>query len=524
MSTKTRATPAKTPPPRKLPFNGDELIALCKEAGFRIGRSSRRGTIVTNPATNDSCLVSEEVRAGRVGRNLHADLVRIGLVDALEKAEAERETERRLRIDQDKKAADAAIAAADAAADAAGAAAGAAADAAVDAVNNTVRHLIQFTPPKLVASGNGAINGTPATPTPEPASAPAPTPAKMPARATQPPARTARPPAKPASPSTSKPDDGPGEMYTEKRLVTPELALEWLTREEARLPNGAKVLQRPRRPAHVKELARMMANPGEWLVTPQGIALAPEPPWNTGAVLDGQHRLEAIIEYGKPVYFMVTYNVDPQTFKVLDTGKPRSAADVLGIMGEKSTLNLASLAKLLHVYNMAKVDPGILTEWRNWARIKASNTEMAAALESRPQLGDEMNQTRPLVGPPLKFNLSAATMFRIWLSDVWPAGAAIYPGHKLSPIDEWLTTIRDGVGLGLHANGNRWPEDPMLVVRNWALDPKKITRLYTGAVREAALLALIRAWNYHLRGRGMAYVHIKSNDAMPTPLPGTLPD
>ena len=65
---------------------------------------------------------------------------------------------------------------------------------------------------------------------------------------------------------------------------------------------------------------------GKWKVTHQGIALAPD-----GRLLDGQHRLTAIIEAGFTVPVMVARNVPTDTFEAIDRGTPRSISAVLGL-------------------------------------------------------------------------------------------------------------------------------------------------------------------------------------------------
>ncbi len=46
-------------------------------------------------------------------------------------------------------------------------------------------------------------------------------------------------------------------------------------------------------------------------------------------VLDGQHRLFAIIEAGKPIQSLVVYGITPEAFRTIDTGIVRSGADAL---------------------------------------------------------------------------------------------------------------------------------------------------------------------------------------------------
>jgi hypothetical protein len=64
-----------------------------------------------------------------------------------------------------------------------------------------------------------------------------------------------------------------------------------------------------------------------------------------GDLLDGQHRLTAITRLGKPVELFIAENIPQEAFKVIDTGKMRSAGDALGILGHKSAYTLASVAR-----------------------------------------------------------------------------------------------------------------------------------------------------------------------------------
>lgn len=81
---------------------------------------------------------------------------------------------------------------------------------------------------------------------------------------------------------------------------------------------------RPLRKTHIRELASdMMA--GNWQVTHQGIAFD-----TTGRLIDGQHRLHAIIEAGRPIQISVTKGCSASSFSILDRGSNRSPSDILG--------------------------------------------------------------------------------------------------------------------------------------------------------------------------------------------------
>lgn len=124
-------------------------------------------------------------------------------------------------------------------------------------------------------------------------------------------------------------------MRSRSVRITPDRAAEWL---------AANTANRPLSRSTVRGFAEAMRR-GDWLVTHQGIAFDSE-----GALVDGQHRLAAIVEAGLPVELTVFTDVEPGTFDVLDTGKRRNAADVLAIDGEKSTATLAAMLRAVWQY------------------------------------------------------------------------------------------------------------------------------------------------------------------------------
>ena len=96
--------------------------------------------------------------------------------------------------------------------------------------------------------------------------------------------------------------------------------------------------------------ARDMVN-GEWLPTHQGVAFN-----DRDALIDGQHRLHAVIRSGKTVRMMVTFGLasvipgkEVTTMDAVDRGRPRSVADQLKIQhnmknGSAIAMICASLA------------------------------------------------------------------------------------------------------------------------------------------------------------------------------------
>jgi len=129
----------------------------------------------------------------------------------------------------------------------------------------------------------------------------------------------------------------PAQQPTVKRMVVdPDTALAWL---ETANTNNRRVSDK-----HVHRLARDMAE-GKWRLTHEAIAFDVD-----GTLLDGQHRLWAIIESGAAVEMFVWRNIDGDSMMAIDCGKVRSMADILNIAGENGDVcpnRLAALRAML---------------------------------------------------------------------------------------------------------------------------------------------------------------------------------
>lgn len=87
-------------------------------------------------------------------------------------------------------------------------------------------------------------------------------------------------------------------------------------------------LNRPLNEQHVKRIAAQIIG-GKWRFNGDTIKLSKD-----GAILDGQHRLWAIVEAKIAVKTIVVSGVERDAFATIDTlRKPRSGADVLALSG-----------------------------------------------------------------------------------------------------------------------------------------------------------------------------------------------
>ena len=98
--------------------------------------------------------------------------------------------------------------------------------------------------------------------------------------------------------------------------VTPNLAKAWLEMNKG---------NRPLRSQHVTHLAAQMRQ-GRWILSPEPIVFS-----KSGRLLDGQHRLSAVIASQCTIKASVALVKNEDVFKVLDQGVNRSNGDILGI-------------------------------------------------------------------------------------------------------------------------------------------------------------------------------------------------
>lgn len=114
-------------------------------------------------------------------------------------------------------------------------------------------------------------------------------------------------------------------MKTEVLRITPEMALDMLCKNSS----NRKIRQN-----RVKYYATQMRE-GKWHLTGQGITFAKD-----GTLLDGQHRLHAIVECEIPQEMLVVYDADKVA--TYDCGLKRSVADQLQLAGETYSNSIMS--------------------------------------------------------------------------------------------------------------------------------------------------------------------------------------
>lgn len=235
-------------------------------------------------------------------------------------------------------------------------------------------------------------------------------------------------------------------MKAELKTITPEWAAEILRTKNT--------LNRALNKSHVLRLAAEITN-GRWKVNGDTICL------NGTLLVDGQHRLAAVVQSGIPIQTFVVEGVPFDVFPTKDNGKLRSKGDTLQLSGEKNAARLAGALAWVERYMTGQADN---------EGVRFSNTEIGQILQKYPGVRnsvDRMSTGRKLIPPTL---LSACH----YLFSMWDQNLA----------DEFVEKVTTGTGLE--------PHSPWLLLRgrliNNSIAKAKLPRVYIFAL-------CIKAWN-----------------------------
>lgn len=159
-----------------------------------------------------------------------------------------------------------------------------------------------------------------------------------------------------------------GEAQATIRFITPLMAIELLEKNTN---------NRPVRWKHVQTLAEDIAE-GRWRLNGETIKIARD-----GRILDGQHRLHAIVQADTAVRSYFVADLDHDVFDTIDQGRRRSPGDTLSVSGEKNATLVAAACGVLH-----KLLGGYSLTTRQ------GRTPVREVLDAHPGLRDSASQVR----------------------------------------------------------------------------------------------------------------------------------
>jgi len=236
------------------------------------------------------------------------------------------------------------------------------------------------------------------------------------------------------------------------------------------------------RPHLVDEYALDMLA-GRWDLNGETIKIS-----DGGVLLDGQHRLQAIIKANLIVEMLVVENLPEEAQETVDTGSKRAVSDVLTLRGEAgNTPVTAAIARKAMIF--------IRSGYKDvkMPLTNPTNLEIADAIDQYPFIREASafavkNRLAVPIGPSV-------------------LGFAYWACSLKDETDAELFFDALVTGAMLEAG------DPALVLRNKLIEKRATTR---GGLDERELLAMIfRAWNAYRKGAKISFIRFAKHETFP---------
>lgn len=255
--------------------------------------------------------------------------------------------------------------------------------------------------------------------------------------------------------------------------VDPAMAESWL----AKNPNNRNI----RQPV-VQSYARDMVS-GNWMLNGETLKFDTD-----GKLIDGQHRLSAVVTADVTVPMVVMRGVDADVMDTVDVGAKRTYADALRLQGEDNTTTLAAVVRRAVMWQK-----GART---NTGAVRPTAREMNTFIAENPQIR---------TSGELAARLSTRTLL--------PASVIGLCHWLFSPLEpdeaDWfLARVADGDGLPSNS--------PISALRNRIVK----MRVGGGRVNETEALALVvYAWNAHRAGETRTKLQMPKGGLTPENFP-----
>lgn len=149
-------------------------------------------------------------------------------------------------------------------------------------------------------------------------------------------------------------------------VIDPEKAREYL---------GFNTHNRAIRPRQVASYSRDILN-HNWVWNGESVKFD-----INGVLLDGQHRLAAIVETGVPLRLLVIRGLDPQSQETMDGGAKRTFNDVLKLRGEVNCAALAASVRKIALWERGE---------RRHEHSALTNYELLETLDNYPWVREGM--------------------------------------------------------------------------------------------------------------------------------------
>lgn len=249
-------------------------------------------------------------------------------------------------------------------------------------------------------------------------------------------------------------------ITSEVVLVTPEQATEWLEKNNS--------TNRRIRSDAIRRYANIMRS-GKW-------RLADSITFDyNGQLVNGQHRLHGVVEYGEPVAFIILRGVEPEAMDTYDQGLTRQANDVLTARGLPTGNSLASGTAWWMLLQLGESPVNARS------RSLITNTDIADYIEANlddARFAHHIENQAHTWSIPTAFVVAAYAMRSAGVPDV--------------AFEDFVESLRYGDGLER--------DDPRLLLRNRIIS-RPIGRERNPRQGPDMMATILDVWNMHVLGK-----------------------
>jgi hypothetical protein len=255
--------------------------------------------------------------------------------------------------------------------------------------------------------------------------------------------------------------------------VTPELASSWLSRN---------VHNRNIRAVTVESYANDKTA-GDRMWSGETIKFAVD-----GSLIDGQHRLHAIVRAEVTVPMLVVRGLDAEAQEDIDSGLPRKFHDVLRLRGEVNASILAAILRRVWLWEHGYR--------RSYSKVRPTPAQLLRTLEATPQLREIAGRANFVAA---NSSLPASTVgLLIWL----------FSALDYEDCEAFFDRLVDGQNLS--------KGDPVYELRR-TIQGAKDAR---GQRNQIYLLVItIKAWNAYRQGETVGLYRWRAGGAKPEAFP-----
>lgn len=236
---------------------------------------------------------------------------------------------------------------------------------------------------------------------------------------------------------------------------------------------------------------------GKWRWTHQGAAFNA-----AGALVDGQHRFEAIVaadkeQPGISILMVVWYNVPDESQEAMDRNFRRIPGQFLTMDGLPSGQRLSKVLQLVKLYD-ERVPGKIGHEyWRNSRFTVTDIRDLSHRFEA---------ESKGLLSEASKVGGNLAKFFTP------SAGAAAWilllRNNDRDTVEQYFDALVSGANLSAR--------DPRLCIRNWSTNLRNDSKRTEVHMQLVAILKAFSQWReYAAGGNGIQYFYLREDESVP---------